>query len=452
MQPVAAKYGFEIGVNWCNSSASFCLPTGSPACTPKSTPARPRRALRPLLPVSGGQRAVGPDGPDRRRTTGSYLFGPGAQPAEYAYAASKVRLPEGMPQSAVLRRWAEWGTLEENRYVPVRWSPEIQSWKELGMISPRRGRGPRAPDGRRAPPLGPLRRTGRPHRVYEAVPRLGVDERRSGLHRQVGIRHAGHGQPRLRRLGRTASTIRRDGGRTYERMWEFSMASRDSLDMMFIASSTTPRGTRSNPPVENGDRELRTTLHYAAQFKEMPEDASGIALPPGSSACANETNTSPRHAARRPMPTPCWTRPPPRSPKVVIRRPPNGSPRPKRPSMRSKRRSKTARWMFRNRNCASAATPCTRRPVRLARAESLPARNGRPGRWSAARAHTGYLEFEYFDDAPTERLRLPLLAHRRPTPRTFSPPSPSSRPTARAHGNGCGSNWPNIFPRRRALR
>ena len=61
---------------------------------------------------------------------------------------------------------------------------------------------------------------------------------------------------------------------------EFSMASRDSLDMMFIASwSDYTEGTRSNPRWRNGDRELRTTLHYAAQFKEMPEDASGIALP-----------------------------------------------------------------------------------------------------------------------------------------------------------------------------
>ena len=58
------------------------------------------------------------------------------------------------------------------------------------------------------------------------------------------------------------------------------MASRDSLDMMFIASwSDYTEGHEIEPTVENGDRELRTTLHYAAQFKEMPEDASGIALP-----------------------------------------------------------------------------------------------------------------------------------------------------------------------------
>ncbi|MFR0764242.1 MAG: hypothetical protein ACLSHL_09885 [Alistipes communis] len=93
--------------------------------------------------------------------------------------------------------------------------------------------------------------------------------------------------------------IPRDEGRTYERMWEFSMASRDSLDMMFIASwSDYTEGHEIEPTVENGDRELRTTLHYATQFKEMPEDASASRFLHGFSTCANGANTSLRPVAR----------------------------------------------------------------------------------------------------------------------------------------------------------
>lgn len=58
------------------------------------------------------------------------------------------------------------------------------------------------------------------------------------------------------------------------------MASRDSLDMIFIASwSDYTEGHEIEPTVENGDRELRTTLRYAAQFKEFEADDAGLELP-----------------------------------------------------------------------------------------------------------------------------------------------------------------------------
>ena len=48
-------------------------------------------------------------------------------------------------------------------------------------------------------------------------------------------------------------------------MWKFCMAEKDSLDMMFIASwSDYTEGHEIEPTIENGDRELRTTLKYAA--------------------------------------------------------------------------------------------------------------------------------------------------------------------------------------------
>ena len=75
MQPVAAKYGFEIGVNWCDGWLYYDWIT---RMHPRNRHPRGQdRALRPLLPVSGGQRAVGPDGPDRRRTPGLLPLRPG---------------------------------------------------------------------------------------------------------------------------------------------------------------------------------------------------------------------------------------------------------------------------------------------------------------------------------------------------------------------------------------
>ena len=57
------------------------------------------------------------------------------------------------------------------------------------------------------------------------------------------------------------------------------MAEKDSLDMMFIASwSDYTEGHEIEPTIENGDRELRTTLKYAAEFKDEQADERGINL------------------------------------------------------------------------------------------------------------------------------------------------------------------------------
>ena len=63
-------------------------------------------------------------------------------------------------------------------------------------------------------------------------------------------------------------------------MWKFCMAEKDSLDMMFIASwSDYTEGHEIEPTIENGDRELRTTLKYAAEFKGEQADERGLTLP-----------------------------------------------------------------------------------------------------------------------------------------------------------------------------
>lgn len=279
MQPVAARYGFEIGVNWCDGWLYYDWIT-------RLHPEIVTRADKTEHYARCYQYLVdhvftGPTAPTVGGRPVFYLFGPGATPAEYAHAASKVQLPEGMPQPAVLRRWAEWGTLRDDRYEPVRWSDEIQQWKELGMIPtpwlPARVREmddahPRW-DHYAEPQdaiefLRPFRdsvwRSADPvYTVKSGFVMPGMDN--SGC--------AGWG-------GQHYYLIPRDGGRTYERMWEFTMASRDSLDMVFIASwSDYTEGHEIEPTLENGDRELRTTLRYAARFKEMPADTTGLALP-----------------------------------------------------------------------------------------------------------------------------------------------------------------------------
>ena len=50
--------------------------------------------------------------------------------------------------------------------------------------------------------------------------------------------------------------------------------------MMFIASwSDYTEGHEIEPTIENGDRELRTTLKYAAEFKGEQADERGLTLP-----------------------------------------------------------------------------------------------------------------------------------------------------------------------------
>lgn len=279
MQRVAVKYGFEVGVNWCDGWLYYDWITRMhPEINTREAKTEHYARCYQYLVDSVFS---GPTAPVVKGRPVFYLFGPGATPEEYARAVRKVRLPEGMPQPVVLRRWAEWGELRDDRYVPVRWSAEIQAWKELGLVPtawlPARVR-PRdtahAQWDNYAEPddliecMKPFRdsiwMSSDPTYVLKsgfAMP--GMDNRGC----------AGWGRQHF-------FYIPRDEGRTYERMWDFCMASQDSLDMMFIASwSDYTEGHEIEPTEENGDRELRTTLHYAARFKEIPEDASGIPLP-----------------------------------------------------------------------------------------------------------------------------------------------------------------------------
>lgn len=402
MQTVAAKYGFEVGVNWCDGWLYYDWITRlDPAiATREQKTEHYARCCQylvdnvlsgPTAPIVGGRPVL-------------YLFGPGATPEEYARAAAQVRLPEGMPRPAVLRRWAEWGELEEDRYRPVRWSDEIEAWRRLGTIPtawlPARVRGYDAawPDWDNYA-LGddciefmkPFRdsvwRSADPtYTVKAGFVMPGMDNRGC----------AGWGRQHF--FG-----IPRDGGQTYERMWEFCMASRDSLSVIFIASwSDYTEGHEIEPTVENGDRELRTTLRYAAQFKEFEVDDAGLELP--ARLFALRKRSALLAAARRKT----------AEGDALLDRAAHGMA--ERRYVEAKQLLADADALF---GASEAKLKC--RSLDLTAADLRFSSEASWGAWSAdpelkiyfpawalgplmtARTHTGYLEFEYFDGEPDDR-------------------------------------------------
>lgn len=73
----------------------------------------------------------------------------------------------------------------------------------------------------------------------------------------------------------------RDEGQLYRDMWEFNVLNRDYLDVVYIASwNDYTEGHQIEPTVEDGYRELFTTQDFAYQFKgKGSQDKTGFSLP-----------------------------------------------------------------------------------------------------------------------------------------------------------------------------
>jgi len=279
MQSVAARYGFEVGVNWCDGWLYYDWITRlhPEIATREAKTAYYTRCYQYLVDSV----LSGPTAPTVGGRPLFYLFGPGATPEEYARAAAGVRLPEGMAAPAVLRRWADWGSLRDGRYVPVRRSEEMERWKRLGMIPtawlparvrPRSAEYPHWDNYATPDDCIEFMKPFRDSVWLSADPAFSV---------KSGFVCPGMDNRGCAGWGRGHFyCIPRDEGRTYERMWQFCMDSRDSLDMVFIASwSDYTEGHEIESTRENGSRELRTTRRYAALFKEIADDPSGLPLP-----------------------------------------------------------------------------------------------------------------------------------------------------------------------------
>ncbi len=279
MQPIAAKYGFEIGVNWCDGWLYYNWIT-------KYYPEIDTREEKTEHYVKSYQYLIdsvftGETAPMVDGRPVFYLFGPGAKHDEYKWVLSQLELPEGMKQPRALRRWADWGELRDDKYIPVTQSDDISKWTELDAI-------PTAWLPARVRPMDSIY----PNYDYYATAD-DVIEFMKPFRDSIWMSDypkydvkSGFAMPSMDNSGCAGwgrghfFTIPRDNGETYKRMWEFNMASKDSLDMMFIASwSDYTEGHEIEPTIENGDRELRTTLKYASIFKSEVEDDRGIELP-----------------------------------------------------------------------------------------------------------------------------------------------------------------------------
>ncbi len=281
MQRVASKYGFEIGVNWCDGWLFYNWIT----------------RVRPE--IDSREAKVGYMGRCYRYLVDSvyssvtaatvkgrpvfYHFGPGATVDEWRSVLSDAG-DGGLSRYGSLvglRRWADWGTLENGVYVPVTRSEDIDAWKSVGEIPT-----PWIPA--RVRTLDPEHPLWDNYATEEDVIEFLKPFRDSVWMspESTFVIKSGFAMPGMDNRGCAGwgrshfFCIPRNGGETYESMWRFCLESRDSLDMMFIASwSDYTEGHEIEPTVENGYRELLTTLRNAARFKGEKYDESGLVLP-----------------------------------------------------------------------------------------------------------------------------------------------------------------------------
>ncbi len=279
MQRVAAKYDFEIGINWCDGWLYYDWITKIyPQISDRAAKTRyMAQCYRYLLDSVLYARTA----PLVNGAPVFYHFGGGARPDEFMEVQKAVRLDGGRPEPSILRRWAEWGQIVDGVYQPVTSGSDICAWKSLGE-TPTAWIPARVRKGDGAYPsydywaseedvlrfLEPFRDSvwlapRRPHEVKSGFVIPGMDNR--------GCAGWGHSVFYL---------IDRNDGSLYDRMWQYCMQSKDSLDMMFIASwSDFTEGHEIAPTIECGYRELETTMKYAAQFKEFVPDGKALRLP-----------------------------------------------------------------------------------------------------------------------------------------------------------------------------
>ena len=132
MQKVARKYDFEIGVNWCDGWLYYDWIT-------KIYPEINSREAKTAYMAECWQYLIDSvfsvtTAPVVNGHPVFYHFGPGATTDEFRKVLSEAVLPESMKTPVGLRRWADWGHLEDGKYIPVTQSADIEAWKAVGEI------------------------------------------------------------------------------------------------------------------------------------------------------------------------------------------------------------------------------------------------------------------------------------------------------------------------------
>lgn len=281
MQNVALKYDFEIGVNWCDGWLYYdWITKHKPHIKTRFDKTQHfKHSFQYLIdhvfssstsPIVQGKPVF-------------YLFGGGITPTEYQSVIDKnnFTLPEGTEFPEVLRRIAEWGKIVEDKYVPASMGSETKEWEALEMT-------PTAWIPARVRPMDDQYPLWDQYAILDDVIaymkpfKTKIWESDNPIYSlKSGFVTPGMDNRGCAGWGRGHFfLIPREDGRTYEEMWKFNLSAKDSLDMVFIASwSDYTEGHEIEPTIENGYRELETTLKYAAEFKEESIDDSGMALP-----------------------------------------------------------------------------------------------------------------------------------------------------------------------------
>ncbi len=277
MQRIASKYNFEIGVNWCDGWIYYDWIT-------KRNPEINTREKKTENYVQCYQYLLDsvfsvPTAPLVKGKPVFYLFGPGATPDEYQWIYSRLNEPKEGSMPYVLRRWAEWGSLENDKYIPVETSEEIRQWIKLGTI-------PTAWLPARVRPMDNKHPYWDFYATEDDVIQFMKPFRDSVWNNPKFPIKSGFVMPGMDNRGCAGwghsrfFYIPRAGGDTYRKMWEFNLTHSDKLDMIFIASwSDYTEGHEIEPTEENGNRALKTTLKYASFFKNEKKDERGLDLP-----------------------------------------------------------------------------------------------------------------------------------------------------------------------------
>jgi len=279
-QQVAGKYNFEIGVNWCDRWLYYDWIT---KIHPEiKTRADKTKQFQYCFQYLIDSVFTGPTAPIVKGMPVFYLFGGGITNEEYKQYIidGNLKLPRGIKFPVALKRFELWGKLVNDVYEPPPTKDEFNQWIRYGM-SPTAWIPPRLHAAEKKYPSWNF--YGTPADVNGFMSSYKVMWKDTSVHVPL---QSGFVVPGMDNRGCAGwghdifYLIPRDSGQYYNNFWQYNMEAKDKLDMMFIASwSDFTEGHEIQPTIENGYRELKTTLKNAAQFKNEILSEKGLELP-----------------------------------------------------------------------------------------------------------------------------------------------------------------------------
>ena len=283
MQPIAEKFKFEIGVNICDAwlfNNNWITQVKPEIVTHEQKRTYFKDNIQYLL----DNVLTGPTAPRVNGKPVVYLFGTGMKADDLKWLKQQTyTYPEGTPFPEILLRTAPKGSITGGKYVPGSPLAEANKWAGTGIIPT-----PWIPERvRKGTPTSAF-----PTYDFYAVT-SDVELYQGKFNEEIWSSNAyavrsAVAVPGMDNIGcgnwsdKNAKfhMINRNGGKTYKAMWDYNLANKDKLDMIYLISwSDYTEGHEIAPTVENKDRELRTTLENAAKFKNETADNAGMGQP-----------------------------------------------------------------------------------------------------------------------------------------------------------------------------